>query len=86
MVHKIASPDVPAVDACGDADAQLGNVYKWEREIILPPFTRFHVCKDTIAVLPVGCVRNETAKTFAMRLLYTHIYVEDTCPLCAKQD
>lgn len=84
LVHKIASPNVLGCDV-----QQLRSTYfqtllsRQDRcEVMLQPFTRFHVCNDEVAVLPLGYAH---AGATVQRLLYTHVYVEDECPMCKQQ-
>lgn len=75
-VHKIASPHVLACDM----GAMLrGHARAGEREIVLRPFVRFHVLQDDVSILP------DNGAARAVRLLYTHVYVEDECPMCQQQ-
>ena len=80
LVHKIASPNVLAVDFANEPSEE----YWQEREILLQPYIRFHVCSDAIAVLPCDMYQDGHVlkQGVVVRVFYTHVYTEARCPMC----
>lgn len=88
LAHHIASPRVLAIDVLGMTMVPpfIGRytpahvTIDQEREFVLQPFLKFHVVRDRFALLTI----HPMAAPKVVRLLETHVYVEDACPLCAK--
>ena len=75
FVHTVTSRNVLAIDTNSliDVDPEMD-----EKEVILQPYIRFHVVKDEVALVD----RTGYGATL-VRVLKTHVFVEDVCPLCA---
>ncbi len=89
FAHEIVCPKVLGLDLnaarTANAPETRSQFYNSdaEQEILLQPFTKFHIVEDELIVLPRSNVHSNTCSTVLYRLLRTHLWVEGVdCPRC----